>query len=55
LEIGEFIEQREPPRLDDDESLNSKSIQDEMRNYFEKVEEDSVVHITVLRASKPIK
>jgi DNA-binding PadR family transcriptional regulator len=53
LDIGEFIEQREHPRPDGEESLNSKAIRDEMSNYFEETEEIKVVHITVLLGLKP--
>lgn len=51
--IGEFIEQREHPLLDGEDALNSKTLQDEMRKYFENTEERNVVHITILLGLKP--
>jgi DNA-binding PadR family transcriptional regulator len=48
LEIGEFIEQREHPRLESDDSLSSEIIQSEMTRFFKRVEEKRVVHITLL-------
>ncbi|MFX1605504.1 MAG: helix-turn-helix transcriptional regulator [Promethearchaeota archaeon] len=48
LEIGEFIEQREHPRLESGDSLSSKSIQSAMSHFFKKVEEKRVVHISLL-------
>lgn len=53
LGIGEFIEQREHPRLESEESLNSKVLRDEISNYFEETEEVRVVHITILLGLKP--
>jgi DNA-binding PadR family transcriptional regulator len=53
LEIGEFIEQREHPRFESEESLNSEIIQAEMNRYFKNVEEKRVVHITLLIGTGP--
>jgi len=48
LEIGEFIEQREHPRLETGDSLSSETIQSEMSRFFRSVEEKRVVHISLL-------
>jgi PadR family transcriptional regulator PadR len=53
LEIGEYIEQREHPQPEGEQSLNSKIIRDEMGNYFSETEEMKVVHITILLGTKP--
>jgi len=53
LDIGEFIEQREHPRIEPAENLNLDILSNEMAKYFEKVETKKVVHITVLRATGP--
>ncbi|MFX1484688.1 MAG: PadR family transcriptional regulator [Promethearchaeota archaeon] len=55
LGIGEFIEKREHPRLEPAESLNLEILSEEIKKYFQKVIVTKVVHITVIRASKPIK
>lgn len=55
LRIGEFIEQREHPPLESENILNSKVLLDEMSNYFEKIEEIEVIHITILLGSKTTK
>ncbi|MHA2396341.1 MAG: helix-turn-helix transcriptional regulator [Candidatus Thorarchaeota archaeon] len=48
LEIGEFIEQREHPQLESDESLSSGILQSAMSCYFREIEEKKVVHITLI-------
>jgi len=53
LGIGEFIEQREHPHLEGEETLNSKILRDEMSNYFEETDEIKVIHITILLGLKP--
>jgi DNA-binding PadR family transcriptional regulator len=53
LDIGEFIEQREHPRLESAENLNLDILSNEMAKYFENIETSKVVHITVLRATGP--
>jgi len=48
LDIGEFIEQREHPRLESDDTLSSEIIQKAMKRHFKSVEEERIVHITLL-------
>ena len=55
LEIGEFIEQREHPRLDSEDPLDFEILSKEVKKYFEKVDVERVVHITVLRGFNPRK
>lgn len=55
LEIGEFVEQREHPRLDSGDPLDIEILTNEMKKYFERVVEKKVVHITVLRGFKPLR
>ncbi|TET11773.1 MAG: PadR family transcriptional regulator [Candidatus Thorarchaeota archaeon] len=55
LEIGEFVEQREHPRLDSEDSLDLEILTNEMKKYFGRVVEKKVVHITVLRGFKPLR
>lgn len=45
--IGEFIEQREHPPLEDTVMLNSEVLKDEMSNYFEEIDEIKIVHISI--------
>jgi len=54
IDIGEFIEQREHPRLESDETLNSEILQTKMKRYFKSVEEERIVHITLLFGKGPI-
>ncbi len=49
LDIGDFIEQREHPRLDSEDYLTEKQIVTEMGKFFEKVEVIKVIHISILR------
>lgn len=49
LDIGEFIEQREHPRLDSEELLDLEIITNSVKKYFAHVVVDRVVHITVIR------
>jgi len=53
LDIGEFIEQREHPRLDSEEHLDFKTLSNEVKKHFDQVDVDKVVHITVIRGSNP--
>ena len=53
LDIGEFIEQREHPRLESESHLDFEILSNEMKKYFEYVDVDKVVHITVIRGSNP--
>jgi DNA-binding PadR family transcriptional regulator len=48
LEIGEFIEQREHPRLESEGSLSAEILQNAMSSYFRVIEEKRVVHITLI-------
>lgn len=53
LNIGEFVEEREHPRLDSEDSLNLEILTSEMKKYFERVIEKKVVHVTIIRAYGP--
>ena len=53
LDIGEFIEQREHPRLDSENLLDFEILSNEVKKYFENVDIDKVIHITVIRGSNP--
>lgn len=55
LRIGEFIEQREHPRLDSEDSFDVDVLIDEMKKYFGRIDIRDVVHITVLRGFNPLK
>jgi len=55
LGIGEFIEQREHPRLDSDDSLDVDFLTNEMKKYFERIDMKEVVHITLLRGFTPLR
>lgn len=50
--IGEFIEQREHPPVEDTKSMNPEVLRDGMSNYFEEIEEIKVVHISIFLGSK---
>lgn len=48
LDIGEFVEQREHPRVESDGSLSSEILKAKMNGFFKKIEERRIVHITLL-------
>jgi hypothetical protein len=53
LDIGEFIEQPEHPRLDSEDLLDLEILSNEVKKYFAHVDVDKVVHITVIRGFNP--
>jgi len=53
LDIGEFIEQREHPRLESEDLLDFEILTNEVKKHFEYVDVDKVVHITVIRGLNP--
>jgi len=53
LDIGEFIEQREHPRLESECHLDFEMLSNEVKKYFDSVVVDKVVHITVIRGFNP--
>ncbi|TFH07824.1 MAG: PadR family transcriptional regulator [Candidatus Thorarchaeota archaeon] len=53
LDIGEFIEQREHPRLDSEDLLDLEILSNEVKKYFAHVDVVKVVHITVIRGFNP--
>ena len=55
LEIGEFIEQREHPRLESEDALDVVLLTNEMKKYFKSVDVKEIVHITVLLGLNPLK
>jgi PadR family transcriptional regulator PadR len=52
IDIGEFIEQREHPRLESDETLNFEILTKEVKKYFDSVDIEKVVHMTVILGSQ---
>jgi DNA-binding PadR family transcriptional regulator len=54
LGIGEFIEQREHPKMNGEGALDSESLLAEMRRHFESVDERKVVHISILLGVKHV-
>lgn len=54
LGIGEFVEQREHPRINGEGMLDSETLLAEMRRHFERVDEQKVVHISVLLGIKHV-
>ncbi len=52
LDIGEFVEQREHPKLQKDDPISSESLETEMQNYFKQIELRRVVHITLVLGKK---
>lgn len=54
LGIGEFIEQREHPRIGGEGVLSSERLLAEMRKHFEFAEEQKVVHISIILGIKPV-
>ncbi|MFW9909601.1 MAG: PadR family transcriptional regulator [Candidatus Thorarchaeota archaeon] len=55
LTIGEFIEQREHPHIDSEDSFDMDFLTDEMKKYFRLIDVQEVVHISILRGIKPLK
>jgi len=53
LDIGEFIEQREHPRLESEDLLDFEILTNEVKKHFEYVDVNKVVHITVIRGLNP--
>ena len=54
LGIGEFVEQREHPRINDEGMLDSETLMAEMRRHFESVNEQKVVHISIILGVKHV-
>jgi DNA-binding PadR family transcriptional regulator len=54
LGIGEFIEQREHPRINGEAGLDSELLLAEMKRHFESVDEQKVVHISILLGVNPV-
>ncbi|MDH4214947.1 MAG: PadR family transcriptional regulator [Candidatus Thorarchaeota archaeon] len=54
LGIEEFIEQREHPRPESEDSLDISFLRGEIEKYFERVEVNEIVHITVIRGFNPL-
>ena len=53
LNIGEFVEEREHPRSDSEDSLDLKILTTKMKKYFGKIIEKKVVHVTIIRGYGP--
>jgi PadR family transcriptional regulator PadR len=51
LTIGDFVEQYEHPRSESHETPDIEALVEKMKEYFVRVETESVVHITVIRGS----
>ena len=54
LGIGEFIEQREHPRIGGEGALSSERLLAEMSHHFERATEQKVVHISIILGIKPV-
>jgi DNA-binding PadR family transcriptional regulator len=54
LGIGEFVEQREHPRINGVGMLDSERLLAEMKRHFESVDEQKVVHISILLGVKHV-
>jgi PadR family transcriptional regulator PadR len=53
LAIGDFIEQYEHPRSESHDAPELALLVEKMREYFDRVETESVVHITIIRGFNP--
>jgi len=53
LDIGEFVEQREHPRLEAEHLLDFEILSKEVKKYFDFVDVQKAVHITVIRGFNP--
>jgi len=53
LTIGDFVEKYEHKKLDKREQINKEIILSSLKNFFNKIEESQVVHITIIIASEP--
>ncbi|UCH02713.1 MAG: helix-turn-helix transcriptional regulator [Candidatus Bathyarchaeota archaeon] len=54
LTIGDFIEKHEHETREKGEHVNKHILEQQMKTYFKKLEEKTLVHMTILRVSEPI-
>jgi len=54
LTIGDFIEKHEHETIEKGEHLNKIILEEQVKHYFKKIEEKSIVHMTILRLSEPV-
>ena len=53
LTIGDFIEKYEHETIEKGEQINKEFLQVLLKNFFNKVEERQIVHMTIFLASGP--
>jgi predicted SAM-dependent methyltransferase len=54
LTIGNFIEKHEHQTIEKGEHIDREILEEQVKQYFNRIEEKSLVHMTVLRMSEPI-
>ena len=53
LTIGDFVEKYEHETIEEGEQTNKEFLQALLKNFFNKVEERQIVHMTIFLASEP--
>lgn len=54
LTIGDFIEKHEHETIEKGEHIDKELLEAQVKHYFKKIEEKSLVHMTILRVSEPV-
>jgi len=54
LSIGDFIEKHEHETIEKGEHIDKTLLEEHVKQYFNTIEEKSIVHITILRVSEPV-
>jgi DNA-binding PadR family transcriptional regulator len=54
LSIGDFIEEHEHETIEKGEHIDKTLLEEHVKQYFNTIEEKSIVHITILRVSEPV-
>ncbi len=55
LDIREFVEQREHPRIESGDGFDIEILKSEMKKYFKAVDVKQIIHISIVRGFNPIK
>ena len=55
LTIGNFIEKHEHETIEQGKHIDKEVLEEQLKKYFNKIEEKTFVHMTTLRVSEPVK
>jgi DNA-binding PadR family transcriptional regulator len=54
ITIGDFIEKHEHETIEKGEHIDKSILEEHVKQHFNAIEEESIVHMTILRASEPL-